>query len=196
MVGLASWFSHHRHGTIHYQQLPVMCAGALFGTSVGYMAATGSGLFASMDLLFGSYLLAIGLYSLLQKVEGVARLQPTHGSFRIGLVGGTVGGFVGFNGNSVFIPLLRNTGLNVKQAMATAQLIGLAVSATMVGLIGMDFGLQHFRADICVALALGGFGGSYVGAWLKRTVSFGHMNAALVASCWVAGGFLLFRLGH
>jgi len=116
--------------------------------------------------------------------------------FGIGLAGGVVGGFVGFNGNSVFIPLLRNNGLNVKESMATGQLIGLTVSALMVSLIGMTFGFQNIHWDICSALALGGFGGSYFGACLKRKFSFSHMNLALVASCWSAGGLLLLRLGH
>jgi uncharacterized membrane protein YfcA len=196
IVGLASWFSHHSHGTIRYRKVPVLSSGAALGTIFGYSMAIVTGLFASMDLLFGFYLIAIGLFSLLQNVESATHPPSRRGILGIGLAGGTVGGFVGFNGNSVFIPLLRNNGLNVKESMATGQLIGLTVSALMVSLIGLTFGFQNFRGDICSALAIGGFGGSYFGARLKRAFSFRHMNLALVASCWTSGGLLLLRLGH
>jgi uncharacterized membrane protein YfcA len=196
IVGLASWVSHHGHGTIHYREVPVLSSGAALGTIFGYSMAIVTGLFASMDLLFGFYLLAVGLFSLIQKVDGAAHLRSPRGIFGIGLAGGCVGGFVGFNGNSVFIPLLRNNGLNVKESMATGQLIGLTVSTLMVFLIGLTFGFENLHADICSALAIGGFGGSYFGACLKRTISFKHMNLALVGSCWTAGGLLLLRLGH
>jgi uncharacterized membrane protein YfcA len=196
IVGLASWFSHHKQGTIHYRKLPVLSSGAALGTIFGYSMAIVTGLFASMDLLFGFYLMAVGLLSLLQKVESATHRHSPGSIFGIGLAGGMVGGFVGFNGNSVFIPLLRNNGLNVKESMATGQLTGLTVSALMASLVGLTFGYQNFHVGICSALAIGGFFGSYLGACFKRALSFSHMNLALVASCWIAGGFLLLRLGH
>ena len=196
IVGFASWASHHRHGTIHYGKMKRLCAGASAGTILGYSMAILTGLFASMDLLFGSYLLAIGLISLFQKVDGKSSQATHYGNFGIGMAGGTVGGFIGFNGNSVFIPLLRNNGLNVKESMATGQLVGLTVSTMMVILIGMTFGFNQMNASICTALVMGGFVGSYLGATIKRKSSFSHMNLALVASCWTAGSVLLLRLAH
>jgi uncharacterized membrane protein YfcA len=70
------------------------------------------------------------------------------------------------------------------------------VSAAMVSLIGLKFGLENFHAGVCGALAIGGFGGSFLGASLKRKISFERINLALVAAYWTAGAFLLLRLGH
>lgn len=196
IVGLASWASHHRHGNIQYRTLPRLGVGASLGTVFGYSMAIVTGLFSSMDLLFGFYLLAVGLVSLMQKMEGKPGPTAHSGIFGMGLASGTVGGFIGFNGNSVLIPLLRNNGLNVKQSMATGQLIGLIVSTMMVILIGSTSGFKDIHVGLCSALAIGGFVGSYLGAIIKQKASFQHTNMAFVASCWAAGGVLLLRWTH
>ena len=196
IVGLASWASHHRHGTIRYRTLPPLSVGASLGTVFGYSMAIATGLFASMDLLFGFYLLAVGSISLIQKMEGISRPTTHSGLFGMGLASGTVGGFIGFNGNSVLIPLLRTNGLNVKESMATGQLIGLIVSAMMVIMIGFTFGFRDIHVGLCSALAIGGFIGSYLGANIKQKASFRYTNMAFAASCWAAGGVLLLRFTH
>lgn len=196
IVGISSWLSHQGHGTIHYRKLPLLASGAVLGATLGYCLALKTGLFASMDLFFGTYLLGIGMLSLIQKVDGLGRSPTPLGTLGIGLAGGTVGGFVGFNGNSVVIPLLRNNGLNVKESMATGQLVGLTVSTVMVILIAVNFGLDQMRYDVCAALAVCGFVGSYFGARLKKQVSLKFVNQALVASCLTTGAILVFRVTH
>jgi len=193
IVGLASWISDHSHKTIHYRKVPPLTSGATCGVIFGFSIAILTGLFGSMDLIFGFYLIAIGIFSLLQKIESAPNMYSYRNLFGIGLAGGALGAFAGFAGNSVFIPLLRDNGLNIKESIATAQLIGLEVAALMVLLIGMTFSFHNIHAGACIALAISGFGGSYLGGRLKKLISGSYINLALVISYWITGGLLVYR---
>lgn len=196
VMGLASWRSHHHQDNIRYPHLVPVASGSLLGTGIGFSAAAATGLFATMDVLFGIYLILAGIHSLMQGTESVPRETRTSGLLAIGIGGGFLGGIVGFNGNTVFIPLLRRSGLNIKEAIATGQVSGIVVALVMVLLLGATFGFNRLNASIFVPLSIAAIAGSHVGAAIKKRVGMNHMKFAFAGACSTAGLVLALKLTH
>jgi uncharacterized membrane protein YfcA len=196
IVGSASWYAHHAQDTIQYRKVPLLASGALLGAAIGFALSEYFGLLASMDLLFGTYLIGAGCLSLKQQLEKSECKPSRQGLFRTGLIGGVAGGFIGFSGNSVVIPILRKYGLDLKQSMATSNLIGLVISGVIVGSLGYLFSFQAFEPALCLVLVVSGLIGSQCGAFIKFRASSLHLNLALVTTYWISGAVLLSRIAH
>ena len=194
--GLITWLYHHQQANVHYPCVERVGVGAVLGACGGYPLALALGLIDNVDLLFGAYLVAIGIVSYVQSPSPQVAMATGRRLFAVGASGGFLGSLVGFNGNSVFIPLLRHCGLNIKEAIATGQLIGMVVAAVMVMLLGATYGFGRIQGLVCLTLGLGGLAGSHLGARLKRSLSQRHVRSALTLSYVGAGLVLLLRLGH
>lgn len=195
-IGAASWAVHHGQRNVRYVHVAPVALGAVAGTALGFSIAKVFGLLASMDVLFGVYLIAVGISSIWLRVES-EHIEPNRARLvGIGIVGGTMGGLIGFNGNSVFIPSLRGCGLNVKEAIATGQIIGILVALLMTSGLGLMYGFERIDLSIGIGLSVAGIVGSYMGAWVKTFLSCKNMNFALVAAYLAAGLVLVSKIMH
>lgn len=196
VMGLASWRAHHVQENIRYPHVLPVASGSLLGTAAGFSIAAATGLFGTMDVLFGIYLVVTGLHSIVQSPEPPSRKTRTAPLFTIGVGGGLLGSIVGFNGNSVFITLLRRRGLNIKEAVATGQISGILVSVVMILFLGLNFGFSRLSPPVIAPLSVAAIAGSHFGAAIKMKLRMHHMKFAFAGVCSTTGLVLALKLTH
>lgn len=157
----------------------------------GMAAAIGTNAIGSADLWFGLYLIGIGCYNLwLHFYPSAAKDACPTNLALAGIVGGGVAGFVGFNGNSMFIPLLRYLGFCSKPAIATAQFLGLVIAVLLSVLFLLYGALNHmniFNLKLMMVLAVPSCLASIGGAALKKKCDPATVNLAQALAYLVFG---------
>jgi len=191
VVSIMSCAAHHKSRYVVSDKVPLISVGALSGALMGFELAHAGKLIADMDLLFGIYIVIVGLFSLAQPVEAkFLRLSGRH-CYGIGFLSGMLGGLVGFNGNTVAIPLLRYCGLDLKSAVATGNFVGLAVSLALLCRLGVAIGFDRMDIFLCFTLAIGGLMGSPYGARIKVGLKPRWLNIAFCVACVSAGCIIM-----
>ncbi len=187
LVSLVSSVAHHRQSSIQYAKVPPLAMGAAMGAVAGFVLSQQLGLLAFMDVLFGAYLLVLAGVSWFQPLNGASGYGSNARFLGVGFLSGALGGFVGFNGNTVSIPLLRKCGLSLRHSMATGNLAGLVVSMVLLYLVVSKIGLPQISPPVCAALALGGCLGSPLGARINSRITQSRLNLGFSLACIGAG---------
>lgn len=198
-MGIGSWFFHHRQGMIVQSAIKPLFGSAALGALMGFAVAIGFGFFHSMGMLFGFYLLALSGLTIVMAMIGDVRTVPDLRSHAmgadappafIGLAGGVVSGFIGFNGNSIFTPLLRSMGYSPRESIATGQAASVVVAVVMTLLVWIAFS-EAIRLDVVAVLSLLSVGGAFFGARIKNAMSPQWIELALAAVYWLSGILLV-----
>lgn len=193
--GIVAWFRYHRHEVVDYVSVRKISLGAAMGAAIAFTAAISLHVTAGADRLFGGYLLATGAFVALirQRQEGAALAYSPQQCLRLGVAGGVISGLVGFNGNSFFAPFLRHGGLCIKRSVATAQVLGVLVSAMAVGVFWLVGFLNHvslFDGHAIFLLAVSSSLFNLLGTDIKRRMS-GKSLTVWVALAYIAAGLVL-----
>lgn len=170
-------------------QMTVSWAG--LAAIVGMMTAIGTNAIGSADLWFGLYLLGVGCYNVwLHFFPPVEREACPKKLALAGIVGGGIAGFVGFNGNSMFIPLLRYLGFCSKHAIATAQCLGIVIAFLLTVLFVFYGILNHmniFNFELMMVLTVPSCLASIGGAALKKKCDPKTVNLAQALAYLIFG---------
>jgi uncharacterized membrane protein YfcA len=190
--GLISWTRYHRFKTVRYDCLPGSSLGAIIGAASSFAIAITLGVIAHSEKMFAAYLVLMGLFlPFLGRVRSLSYDPSFRTQVIVGAVGGSLAGLIGFNGNSVFTPMLRQIGLCQKSSIATAQVLGVMVSATAVLVFGLIFGWSIFDPRVLLMLALSSSVTTVLGASIKKRQHQLPLETC-VATAYVMAGFVMF----
>lgn len=167
---------------------------------LGLILAVYSNQIGIADKWFGAYLVLIGLYNVFLHLKPAKEKEPSIDSIALsGTFGGFIAGFIGFNGNSIFIPLLRYIGFCSKSATATAQAIGVVVATVLSLLIYAYtslYGIKIFDWFVIIGLTIPSTIFSIIGAKLKNKCNSKTINNMQAMAYIVFGINLLCGLSH
>jgi len=175
VTSLSSIYTHHQKGAVRWELVRQLTPGIIVGSALGGLVAISlNG--ALLQLLFGSFMIFIGLQMLLYKHIFVSGLKI--GGPLLAVVGtgiGSISALIGIGGGVLTTPFLARYGIKIHQSVASAAACGfpIALVATLV---------YSTSAVITEQLPGSSLGYIFLPAWLVIVVTstpFARLGATL-----------------
>jgi uncharacterized membrane protein YfcA len=134
VTSLSSIYTHHQKGAIRWELVKRLSPGIVIGSALGGLVAISlNG--TLLQLMFGSFMICIGLQMLFYKTNSVLGLKPSSPLLAVAGTGiGGISALFGIGGGVLTTPLLSHYGVKIHQSVASAAACGfpIALVATLV----------------------------------------------------------------
>ncbi len=134
VTSLSSIYTHHQKGAIRWDLVRQLSPGIVVGSALGGLVAISlNG--TLLQLMFGSFMICIGLQMLLYKPISVVGQKSSAPFLAVAGTGiGSISALIGIGGGVLTTPLLSHYGIKIHQSVASAAACGfpIALVATLV----------------------------------------------------------------
>ena len=133
-TSVTSIYTHHQKNGIRWDLVKRLTPGIVVGSALGGMLSVSLG-GVLLQLLFGSFMIFMGLQMLLFKAATLNKPPPPLPLLVVGSTGiGAISALVGIGGGSLMTPFLAHLGVKMRQAVGSAAACGfpIALTATLV----------------------------------------------------------------
>lgn len=165
---------HHREGNVDWQRGLRLAAGGVTGSIVSSLIAQDvSG--TVLGQAFGVLMILVGLRLALAAEPGEKRVSFPGATFLLGLLAGTLTGFLGIGGGVVMTPGLALLGFPMHAAVATS-LVGVIGNGFFAAVTQAFLGQWSAMLTIGIPLAVGAMVGGRLGAKLAILTPAGRLR--------------------
>jgi uncharacterized membrane protein YfcA len=177
--------------------IPTMALGMLLGV---YVSSGKKGVWSLVA--FAVFIWLYCLYNIIttiKKIPDYPEDNPTPPAWKIGTVGvivGTISGYLGIGGGILLVPLLNMTKLPLRHAIAgsagamwVASIIGATGKLALLPTIHLPDGSTLRVMDalwFAIPMGLGALGGAYLGAYLAHKLKLPHLKLTIALILGIA----------
>lgn len=185
---------HHQSGNVNWNRGLRLAAGGVTGSIVSSVIARDVS-DTALGAAFGVLLILVGLRMALAAEPEEQRVSFPGAIFLLGLIAGTLTGFLGIGGGVVMTPGLALLGFPMHVAVATS-LVGVIGNGFFAAVTQAFLGQADAMITIGVPLAVGAMAGGRAGAWLAIVTPSGKLRRAFGVFLGIVGLRFLGVLGY